>query len=96
MENKKYELDKLIIAMLQLILDKGDIDEKTFNISIQKIQNQESRAWESPNIRPIEKVEHKWKLNLVKTICVLLLKAVASSLSGWKSKWNILVNTNFW
>lgn len=44
MENKKYELDKLIIAMLQLILDKGDIDEKTFNISIQKIQNQESRA----------------------------------------------------
>lgn len=42
MENKKYELDKLIIAMLQLILDKGDIDEKTFNISIQKLTNQES------------------------------------------------------
>ena len=85
MENKKYELNKLMIAMLQLILDKGDIDEKTFNIAIQKIQNQESWALESPNIRPIEKVEHKWKLNLVKTICVLLLKAVASSLSGWKS-----------
>ena len=44
MENKKYELDKLMIAMLQLILDKGDIDEKTFNIAIQKITNQESRA----------------------------------------------------
>ena len=44
MENKKYELNKLMIAMLQLILDKGDIDEKTFNIAIQKITNQESRA----------------------------------------------------
>lgn len=85
MENKKYELDKLMIAMLQILLDNKDIDEKTLKIAIQKIQNQESRAWESPNIRPIEKVEHKWKLNLVKTICVLLLKAVASSLSGWKS-----------
>ena len=95
MENKKYELNKLMIAMLQILLDNKDIDEKTFNIAIQKIQNQESRAWESQTIRPIEKVEHKWKNNLVKTICVLLLKAVASSLSGWKSKWNILVNTNF-
>ena len=43
MENKKYELDKLMIAMLQILLENEDIDEKTFNISIQKIQNQESR-----------------------------------------------------
>ena len=44
MENKKYELNKLMIAMLQILLDNKDIDEKTFNIAIQKIQNQESRA----------------------------------------------------
>ena len=43
MENKKYELDKLMIAMLQILLENEDIDEKPFNISIQKIQNQESR-----------------------------------------------------
>lgn len=44
MENKKYELDKLMIAMLQILLDNKDIDEKTLKIAIQKIQNQESRA----------------------------------------------------
>lgn len=40
MEDKKVELKKLIIAMLQIMLEHGSIDEKTFNQAIQKIERQ--------------------------------------------------------
>lgn len=45
MEEKKTHNKKLMIAVLQLLLESQCIDDKTFNIAISKIENQQSRGW---------------------------------------------------
>ena len=64
MEEKKTHNKKLMIAVLQLLLESKHIDDKTFNIAISKIENQQSRGWRNPYIPPIEKVEHKYNLSI--------------------------------
>lgn len=59
MEEKKTHNKKLMIAVLQLLLESQCIDDKTFNSAITKIENQWNGGWRNPYITPIEKVEHK-------------------------------------
>lgn len=40
MEEKKTHDKKLMIAVLQLLLESKHIDDKTFNLAITKIENQ--------------------------------------------------------
>lgn len=40
MEEKKTHNKRLMIAVLQLLLESKHIDDKTFNIAISKIENQ--------------------------------------------------------
>ena len=40
MEEKKTHDKKLMIAVLQLLLESKHIDDKTFNLAISKIENQ--------------------------------------------------------